>query len=79
MRHDRELCEMILTCQLLVGNWSDLHANGLHLLNDVGESGAITRGDVQCFFCGSIFPARGERNERVDVLHISHVCSKRQQ
>lgn len=46
------LCEMILTCQLLVGNWSDLHANGLHLLNDVGESGAITRGDVQCFFCG---------------------------
>lgn len=41
MRHDTALCEMILTCQLL-GNWSDLHANGLHLLNDVGGSGTIT-------------------------------------
>lgn len=46
MRYDRALCEMILTCQLLVGNWSDLHANGVILLNDVGGSGAVTRGDV---------------------------------
>lgn len=52
MRHDTALCEIILTCQLLVGNWSDLHANGLHLLNDVGGSGTITRGDVhRLFFC----------------------------
>lgn len=42
MSHDTALCEMILSCQLLVGNWSDLHANGLHLFNDVGGSGAIT-------------------------------------
>lgn len=55
MSHDTALCEMILSCQLLVGNWSDLHANGLHLFNDVGGSGAITPGgDVRrfcCFFC----------------------------
>ncbi len=50
MRHDTALCEMILTCQLLVGNWSDLHANGLRLLNDVGGSGTITRGDVHSSF-----------------------------
>lgn len=42
MRHDTVLCEIILSCQLLVGNWSDLHANGLRLLNDVGGFGAIT-------------------------------------
>lgn len=44
MSHDTALCEMILSCQLLVGNWADLHANGLHLFNDVGRSGAITPG-----------------------------------
>lgn len=43
MRHDMALCEMILTCQLLVGNWLDLHANGMRLLNDIGGSGTITR------------------------------------
>lgn len=52
MSHDT-LCEMILSCQLLVGNWADLHANGLHLFNDVGGSGAITPGDVQGFFLSS--------------------------
>lgn len=40
MRHDMAQCEMILTCQLL-GNWSDLHANGLRLLNDVGGSAGV--------------------------------------
>lgn len=50
MSHDTALCQMILSCQLLVGNWADLHANGLHLFNDVGGSGAITPGDVQGFF-----------------------------
>lgn len=56
MRHDMALCEMILTCQLLVGNWSDLHANGLRLLNDVGGSGTITGADVhgEGFFFFSI-------------------------
>lgn len=46
MRHDAALCGMILTCQLLLGNWSDLHANGLSLLNDVGGSGTIMKMDV---------------------------------
>lgn len=55
MRHDTALCEIILTCQLLVGNWSDLHANGLHLLNDVGGSGTITRGDVHRLFFFWVF------------------------
>lgn len=41
MSHDMALCEMILACQLLAGNWSDLHANCLCLLKDVGESGTI--------------------------------------
>lgn len=50
MRHDTALCEMILTCQLLVGNWSDLHANGLRLLNDVGGFGTITWGDMHSCF-----------------------------
>lgn len=45
MRHDAAQCEMILTYQLLVDNWSDLHANGLRLLNDVSGSGTIRRRD----------------------------------
>lgn len=32
------MCAVILTRLLFVGNWSDLHANGLRLLNDVGGS-----------------------------------------
>lgn len=52
------LCEMILACQLLAGNWSDLHANGLCLLKDVGGSGTILarRGcrDVAKFFTFSL-------------------------
>lgn len=44
MSHGTARCEMILSRQLLVANWAALHANGLHLFNDVGGSGAITRG-----------------------------------
>ena len=43
------LCEMIVACQLLAGNWSDLHANGVCLLKDVGGLGRIKRGDVHSF------------------------------
>lgn len=50
MRHDTAVCEMILTCQLFVGNWSDLHANGLRLLNDVGGCGTIMWGNVYRVF-----------------------------
>lgn len=56
MSHDTALCEMILSCQLLVGNWADLHANGLHLFNDVARSGAITPEDVTVFFFFSVPP-----------------------
>lgn len=55
MSHDTALCEMILSCQLLVGNWSDLHANGLHLFNDVGGSGAITPGGCAQIFVFYLF------------------------
>lgn len=37
------LCEMILACQLLAGNWSDLHANGVCLLKDAAGCGEIKR------------------------------------
>lgn len=74
MRHDTAVCEMILTCQLLVGNWSDLHANGLCLLNDVGGCGTIIWGDVHRVFVALPldFPAVGERTERVDFLLIRY-------
>lgn len=60
MMHDMALCEMILTCQLLVGNWSDLHANELLL---------------QIFFCvlPFDFPTCGELN--VHCIHISNTSS----
>lgn len=65
---------MILTYQLLVGNWSDLHANGLCLLNGVGGSGTITRGDVQIlfYFCALPldFAACGETNKHVDFTYL---------
>lgn len=35
------LCEMILACQLLAGNWSDLHANGERLLKGAAGSGKV--------------------------------------
>lgn len=35
------LCEMILASQLLAGNWSDLHANGVRLLKVAAGSGEI--------------------------------------
>ena len=54
---------MILTWQLLVGNWADLHANGLRLLNNVGECGTITRGDVHRFYFVLDFP---ELKKQVD-------------
>lgn len=76
MSHDTALCEMILSCQLLVGNWSDLHANGLHLFNDVGVSGAITPGGcaqifVVCFFF-YLFSPYDERKQDVCFGRISH-------
>lgn len=39
---------------VLLGNWSDLYANGLHLLNDVSGSGSITLGDVHRLFSGAL-------------------------
>lgn len=40
MRHATAMCEMMLA--MLVSNWSDLHANGMRLLKDVGVFHAIT-------------------------------------
>lgn len=71
MSHDT-LCEMILSCQLLVGNWADLHANGLHLFNDVGGSGAITPGDVQGFFSFLGFVPPRSRRIQAGNVYFSH-------
>lgn len=75
MRHDTALFEMILTCRLLLGNWSDLHANGLRLWNDVGGSGSIAWGDVHRLFCASLsfdFSACEEWNQCAEFIHIWH-------
>lgn len=93
MRHDAAQCEMILTCQLVVGNWADLHANGLRLLNNVGESGTITRGDVHRFHFVLDFPElkkhfgfvcalyTGDRNKNVfsvnNLLWVKYVPAHR--
>lgn len=69
MRHDAAPCEMILTCQLVVGNWADLHANGLRLLNNVGESGTITRGDVHRFYFVLDFPELKKHFDFVCALY----------
>lgn len=47
MRHDIALCEMILARQLLAGNWSDLHANGVRLLKDAAGCAEVKEGIVQ--------------------------------
>lgn len=74
VRHDTAVCEMILTCQLLVGNWSDLHANGRRLLSDVGGCGVIKWGNVHWVFCALplSFPAFAEWNEHVDFILIQY-------
>lgn len=63
MSHDTAQCKMILSCQLLVGNWADLHANGLHLFNDVAGSGAITPVDIQGFLFFIFFPHLDESRQ----------------
>lgn len=59
------LCEMILASQLLAGNWSDLHANGVRLLKGAAGSGEIKISFLAPFdSCACV----GRRSERVHFV-----------